>query len=154
MQIELPKSIAQKLVKALSAAGCNEIGGILMGEHISPGKYKIANITVQNLAGTSASFLRLPYSLITTLRAFFQKTGNQFVRFNYLGEWHSHPSFSLEPSYIDCESMWEIVDDLSIGANFAVLLIVKLNKIGSLEGGVTIFIPNHQMQRANLFFTA
>lgn len=145
MQIHLPEAIAQQLIKALKKAGSKEIGGILMGEYLSPEVYCIADLTIQAQAGTSASFLRLPLSVLRPLRTFFRKTGNQFTRFNYLGEWHSHPSYSIEPSSIDCNTLWEIVADPSVGASFAVLMVVKLNVIGQLESGVTIFLPDRQL---------
>ena len=144
MQIHLPESGVQKLTKALKQAGSREIGGILMGEYLSLEVYRIADLTIQAQPGTLASFLRLPRSVLRPLQTFFQKTGNQFTRFNYLGEWHSHPLYSIEPSDVDCNSMWEIVSDPNVGANFAILLVVKLNAIGQLEGGVTIFLPDRQ----------
>ncbi|MBD2156728.1 Mov34/MPN/PAD-1 family protein [Leptolyngbya sp. FACHB-16] len=154
MQIHLPEIIAQKLTKALKRAGSKEIGGILMGEHISAEVYRIVDLTIQPQIGTTTSFLRLPLSVLRPLQAFFKKTSNQFTRFNYLGEWHSHPSYSVEPSNTDCEAMWEIVSDPSVGANFAILLVVKLNGNDQLEGGVTIFLPNRQMLKADLIQTS
>ena len=145
MQIHLPEDIAQKLVKALRKAGSREIGGVLMGEYLSPGVYRVDELTIQMQGGTSASFMRLPLSLLHPLQAFFQKRNNQFTRFNYLGEWHSHPLYSTKPSSTDCKTMQDLVSDSEIGANFAVLLIVKLDEIGQLEGRVTTFLPNRQM---------
>jgi [CysO sulfur-carrier protein]-S-L-cysteine hydrolase len=142
MQIHLPRSVSQKLNNALKRAKTKEIGGILMGEYLSPRVYRITDLTIQKGAGTVTSFLRLP--LLRPLQVFFQKTDNQFTRFNYLGEWHSHPSYSTEPSNIDCNTMWEIVTDPAVGANFAVLLIVKLNENDQLIGGVSIFLPDYQ----------
>jgi [CysO sulfur-carrier protein]-S-L-cysteine hydrolase len=145
MQIHLPEPSAQKLIKALKQAGSKEIGGILMGEYLSPQVYRIADLTIQAQTGTFASFLRLPHLVVRPLQEFFQKKGSQFTYFNYLGEWHSHPSYSIEPSSVDCNSMWEIVSDPNVGANFAVLLVVKLNATGQLVGGTTIFLPNRQL---------
>ena len=145
MQIHLPEAIAQKLIKALKQAGSKETGGILMGEYLSPEVYRIAELTIQVQRGTLASFLRLPHLVLRPLQKFFQRTGNQFTHFNYLGEWHSHPLYSIEPSSVDCDSMWEIVSDHSVGANFAVLMVVRLNTIGQLEGSVTIFLPNRRL---------
>lgn len=150
MEIHLPESSAQKLIKALKRAGSREIGGILMGEYLSPQVYRIVDLTIQKQPGTLASFLRLPRSVLRPLQTFFQRTGNQFTRFNYLGEWHSHPLYSIKPSSVDCNSMWEVVSDPDVGANFAVLLVVKLNAIEQLKGGVTIFLPNRQLFKGEL----
>nr|RNJ69405.1 MAG: hypothetical protein EDM05_08990 [Leptolyngbya sp. IPPAS B-1204] len=154
MQIHLPEAIAQKLIKALNRAGSKEIGGILMGEYVSSEVYRIVDLTIQSQTGTTASFLRLPLSVLRPLQTFFQKTSNQFTRFNYLGEWHSHPLYSIEPSSTDCEAMWEIVSDPSVGANFAVLLVVKLNGTKQLESGVTVFLPNREMLSVDLIQTS
>jgi [CysO sulfur-carrier protein]-S-L-cysteine hydrolase len=150
MQIHLPETSTQKLIKALKRAGSREIGGILMGEYLSPQVYQIVDLTIQKQPGTLALFLRLHHSVLRPLQRFFQRTGNQFTRFNYLGEWHSHPLYSIEPSSVDCNSMWEVVSDPDVGANFAVLLVVKLNEIEQLEGGVTIFLPNRQLFKGEL----
>lgn len=150
MHILLPKTIARKLVKALKKAGNREIGGILMGEHIAEAVYRVQDITIQHQGGNTIFFMRLIEGIRNPLEKFFSSTKYQFTRFNYLGEWHSHPSFVPEPSSTDCKSMWEIVDDPDIGANFVVLVIVKLNQALDLEGTVTVFLSGHQMFKAVL----
>lgn len=150
MQILLPKTIAKKLLKALRESGSKEIGGILMGEYISEAVYRITDITIQCRGGKSMFFIRLIEGIHQPLKYFFQRTNYQFTCFNYLGEWHSHPNFVPEPSSTDCTSMWEIVEDPGVGANFAVLMIVKLNQMQNLEGTVTVFLPGFQMFKAVL----
>ncbi|MEG4232863.1 Mov34/MPN/PAD-1 family protein [Microcoleus sp. Pol11C3] len=150
MNIHLPEDIAEKLIKALKKAGSKEIGGILMGEYLSPGVYRVKDLTIQSQVGTTAFFLRMPLIVLRPLQSFFQNTNNQFTRFNYLGEWHSHPSYSTEPSSTDYQTMWEIVEDSTVGANFAVLIIVKLDEKQQLEGSVTVFIPNYRSFRGEL----
>ena len=150
MQIILPKEIIQKLIKALKRAGNKEIGGILMGEHILDGVYRVKDLTIQSQGGTAISFMRLPMVVLCPLQNFFRKTGYDFTRFNYLGEWHSHPSFTLEPSSTDCRTMWEIVEDHNVGANFAVLMILRLDTIQQLEGTVTVFLPGNKTLKGTL----
>jgi len=48
----------------------------------------------------------------------------RYRRFNYLGECHSHPPFSVQPSFEDIESMTDIVENGNSTITFAVLLIV------------------------------
>ena len=55
----------------------------------------------------------------------FCRTGNDFRRFNYLGEWHSHPSFSAHPSREDIATMTDLVEN-GEGITFAALMIVRL----------------------------
>jgi len=150
MQILLPEKITRRLSVALKAAGRQEIGGILMGERVSDEVYRVQNLTIQRRGGTFASFVRSIQGILTPLKRFFRQTGYNYTRFNYLGEWHSHPSFALEPSPLDHETMWDIVEDPQVGANFAVLIIVRLDDIGRLEATATVYLPGRQMLKAEL----
>lgn len=145
MRITLSTDIQKKMVQALKKAGSQEIGGILMGEHIESEIFRVVDITIQKNCGTVFSFMRLIDSVTQALRIFFEKTNRQYVRFNYLGEWHSHPSFSPLPSGKDIESMYEIVNDTEVGTNFVVLLIVRLNSSQLMEGTATAFFPNSRL---------
>lgn len=142
MELRLPIELAKKLTEALTQAGTQEIGGILMGEHISENVFRVQEITIQRHSGGFASFLRFVQDIIAPLRRFFQTTNHDYTRFNYLGEWHSHPSFVPTPSSTDQQTMHDLVNDEQVGANFAVLLIVKLGAERQLEGTVTVFQPN------------
>jgi proteasome lid subunit RPN8/RPN11 len=141
MKIILPVAIERKLAAALHKAGQQEIGGILMGEYLEVGLYRVQELTVQGQAGTFASFVRLAKEIVVPLQHFFRKTRYDYKRFNYLGEWHSHPSFLARPSGRDSETMWEMLQDADIGANFAVLLVVRLSSACQVEGTVTVYLP-------------
>jgi proteasome lid subunit RPN8/RPN11 len=150
MKVFLPLLIEQELASALYKAGRQEIGGILMGEHIAEGVYRIQNVTVQGRAGTFASFVRLAKEVVVPLQHFFRKTRHDYKRFNYLGEWHSHPSFLPRPSMQDSETMWEMLQDAEIGANFAVLLVVRLSQGHQVEGTAMVYLPGHISFEAEL----
>jgi proteasome lid subunit RPN8/RPN11 len=150
MKIVVPNEIEQKLINQLKKADKREIGGILMGEHLSEGVFRIKAVTVQGHTGTYATFVRVVKDIINPLRRFFYETNHHYTRFNYLGEWHSHPSFVPRPSKRDNETMWSILDDPQTGANFAVLLIVRLTKAGELEGTATVYLPERTMFEAEL----
>lgn len=151
MKILLPEEIGCKLTKALNKAGSKEIGGILMGEYVSEGVYRIKDLTIQSDGGTSSFFVRLVEGIRNPLQRFFRQTGYDFTRFNYLGEWHSHPTFTLLPSSTDCKSMWEIIEDPNVGANFTVLMIVRLDNMQCLEGTITVFLPEYKKFQGILF---
>jgi integrative and conjugative element protein (TIGR02256 family) len=85
------------------------------------------------------SFLRNPETHRRTLNEFFQRTGCDYSRFNYLGEWHSHPSFSARPSATDIRTMTEIVETRSSAISFAVLLVVRLRWRFWIDHSLTIF---------------
>ena len=140
----------QKLVAALESAGSREVGGILMGEHVSEDTFRIMDLTVQRQTGTLASFVRVVQNIVGPLSRFFRRTSYNYTRFNYLGEWHSHPSFNLGSSNLDRKTMCEIVEDPSVGANFAVLLIVRLYDSNRLEGIAELYLPGHRVFGAEL----
>lgn len=126
MQLLLAPQVTKRLKRELRRAGSREIGGLLMGESIGEDVFRVVDISVQRVGGSQACFVRRPDRHQADLEAFFARTGKDYTRFNYLGEWHSHPSFEPLPSTTDMHTMQAIVDDPTVGVNFAVLLIAKL----------------------------
>jgi integrative and conjugative element protein (TIGR02256 family) len=139
MQLLLPSRLIQRLQTELKRARDREIGGLLMGEHVRDEVFRIVDITVQRSGGDRACFIRHPKDHQEALKKFFARTGNDFTRFNYLGEWHSHPSFVPVPSTTDVATMQSIVADPSVGVNFLILLIAKRNTSGNFEGSAALF---------------
>jgi len=151
LNLILPPDVVNTLSVALQKAGRNEIGGILMAQHVGLNEFKVTEITVHRRGGIS-SFLRRIEDAIGNLRLFFHRTDHDYQRFNYLGEWHSHPLFDPTPSTMDDMSMREIVQDTSVGANFAVLLIVKLNASGQLIGTAHTYLPDGKRAGSAIIF--
>jgi [CysO sulfur-carrier protein]-S-L-cysteine hydrolase len=141
-QIEIPERIERRFENELRRGGMFEIGGILMGECLEPGRFRVVDFTVDHGGGTVMTFVRSLRGVLQALNRFFNQTAHDYCRFNYLGEWHSHPSFAPRPSRKDIESAQSIVDDPEVGANFVTLLIVKIGENGAIEGGATIFQAN------------
>lgn len=125
MRVEISSHVKEKLRKALRASGSREIGGVLMGEQIEPGHFKVVDLSIDSQTGGRAHFVRDTEAHAEALAAFFRETGHEYDRFNYLGEWHSHPRFSVIPSTQDVSSMFDLVEG-ERGIDFAVLLIVRL----------------------------
>jgi hypothetical protein len=73
------------------------------------------------------------------MRRFHDLTGHQYERFNYLGEWHSHPSFPALPSRKDVLTMHSLLEAPDQVANFLVLLIVKRSSASKLEASAHAF---------------
>jgi [CysO sulfur-carrier protein]-S-L-cysteine hydrolase len=138
MRLELPQHELEKLQHALQQAGVREIGGQIFGEQLAPSNFRVAELTIQAQRGSIARFWVDLVQAARDARRFFQRTNRDYQRFNYLGEWHSHPSFAVRPSTKDKESMWSIVDDPDFPAGFAVLLIVKLRD-GHIERKAWLF---------------
>jgi len=133
MKLILPRKITAQWRPALRSAGRREIGGVLLGEFVNPETFRLLEITVQTDGGTVSHFVRDPKRHEAAIQRFFEQTGHQYQRFNYLGEWHSHPSFGTHPSSDDIHSMYGIVRDQDVGANFAILLIVRLPLFWDIE---------------------
>jgi proteasome lid subunit RPN8/RPN11 len=148
----LPPEIQAEILAALQASGQREVGGILMAEHVARDTFAVQSITVHK-RGTFASFVRRIEEVLAPLRAFFRRANQEYTRFNYIGEWHSHPSFVPVPSPQDDASMREIVQDARVGANFVVLLIVKLVGEGRLEASVYTYLPDGSKHRSLLRYS-
>lgn len=144
MQLLLPPEIVDRMEAALAEAGRREIGGILMGEHVGPDTFRVKDLTIQRKGGTFATFVRIVRNILGPLQAFFRASGHDYIRFNYLGEWHSHHSFPLSPSTTDHRSMISLIDDPQLGANFVVLLLAKLGDHAALDCAVFIYLPKAQ----------
>jgi proteasome lid subunit RPN8/RPN11 len=130
MKLLLPDAIESQMKRELRAAGRREIGGVLLGELVRPGVFRVVDITVQRTGGTSSRFVRIPRLHAEAIKAFFERTGHRYERFNYLGEWHSHPSYPTRPSGSDVRAMEEILRNPVMAVNFALLSIVKIPAAG------------------------
>jgi len=151
LTLVLRPDVNQEIKRALENAGRREIGGVLMGEHVGPGEFTITDLTVHKHGGL-ASFVRRIEDALTSIMSFFERTNHHYTRFNYIGEWHSHPSFELEPSPKDDASMFNIVVDPIVGAKFAVLLLVKLDVAGRLLAKGHLYLPDATRHPCNLTY--
>jgi integrative and conjugative element protein (TIGR02256 family) len=142
MRIELAADIGKRFHTSLREAGEREIGGMLLAEQLKPGRFCIVDFSLDSFSGSHTEFRRDPEAHQNTLDEFFRRTGRDFQRFNYLGEWHSHPSFSVRPSAQDNSTMTDIVQNQGSIISFAVLLIVRLRLRLWVEHSLTIFARN------------
>jgi integrative and conjugative element protein (TIGR02256 family) len=124
-------------------AGKREIGGMLMGEDVGGQIFRIVDFSVDMERGTFSSFTRDSSKHDLALQTFFKETGADYKRFNYLGEWHTHPSFSVAPSVNDINAMQGIVNGDG-NVDFAFLFITKLRWIWQFECSAHLFIRGHQ----------
>ena len=146
MRIELTADIEKRFHTSLRQAGDREIGGMLLAEQLKPGHFRIVDFSLDSFSGSHTGFRRDPQSHQNTLDEFFRRTGRDFQRFNYLGEWHSHPSFSVQPSAQDIDTMADIVENQGSAITFAVLLIVRLRFRFWIEHSLSIFARDQAPQ--------
>ena len=141
MRLELAPDIGKRLRAALREAKHREIGGMLFAEQLAPSHFRIMDFSVDANSGTHTNFRREPARHRAALDEFFARTGYDFSRFNYLGEWHSHPSFAVRPSLEDLTTMTELIEYPEI--SFAVLLIVRLRFWFWTDYSLTLFARGH-----------
>jgi len=122
--VEIEQKAYNAIHQALEKFGDYEIGGILIGYKKAENHFAISEATVADDVGgfNLASFIRDPLKSMKILIKSFK-----IKRHNYIGEWHSHPIFSLYPSNYDIKTMKGILSDPDYGVGFALLIIVKLN---------------------------
>lgn len=148
LRITVPVDVQATLRRALVKSGSRECGGVLMGEHIGANHFAVRELTVQK-PGAIASFVRSLTGVVNAIKDYYRANGNNFTRFNYLGEWHTHPLFSVQPSGQDHATMRELAMDVSVGANFVVLLIFRL-KHGVLDGSAHTYLTDGSVYLSEL----
>ena len=148
LRVTVPPDVQATVVTALKCAGPRERGGVLMGEHVGKNHFVVRRLTVQK-PGAVAAFVRGLGGVVRAIKAYCRSNGNDYTRFNYLGEWHSHPLFSVQPSSKDHATMRELATDRSVGANFLVLLVVRLQG-QRLEGSAHTYLPDGSVHPSNL----
>lgn len=149
IEVSITDSCARKLERALRTAGSNEIGGVLAAEQVGDGRFLVVDLSIQN-DGTSSNFERDPIQHREFIRRFHSRMGHQPERFNYLGEWHSHPIYLAIPSEADIQQMQSLVEDEDQASTFLVLMVVKLAEDASLRGSVYGFRPQLAPVRGRL----
>jgi len=140
MRLRLPSDQAEALREALRRAGTQEIGGQIFGEQLAPSDFRATKLTFQKRPGTFARFIVDLLEAAGDALSFFDNTGHRYTRFNYIGEWHSHPSFAVYPSGTDCETMRQLVCDEDFRGTFAILVITRLDH-DALSVGAWFFDP-------------
>jgi proteasome lid subunit RPN8/RPN11 len=140
MKIVVAADQSAKLVVALRRSSTNETGGQLFGEQLAPSNFRVTELTVQSRPGTFARFVVDLLQAAKDAVGFFDRTEHRYTRYNYIGEWHSHPSFAVQPSGPDIGAMRGIVHDPLFVGSFAVLMIVRLDA-ETLTAGAWLFDP-------------
>ena len=140
MRLDIPKVLRSRLRRAVRRGGRNEVGGVLMAEEITPGHFRLVDFTVDGQVGGAAHFVRSVEEHRLALEEFYSRTGANYGRFNYLGEWHSHPNHIPVPSSEDVRSMQGIVHSNG-NIPFAVLVIARAKWWG-LQMSATLFERN------------
>jgi proteasome lid subunit RPN8/RPN11 len=135
--LEISSNLRQRLHDTVRRGKRNEVGGVLMAEQIAPGHFRLVDFTLDEQVGGAAHFVRSVDDHRAALEGFFARTGADYGRFNYLGEWHSHPNHLPIPSPEDIRSMEGLVHG-ERDIPFAVLIVVRARGRG-LMMSATLF---------------
>lgn len=151
MLVTIPRDVQSRMKSQMRRAGRREIGGILMGEETGSGAFRVVEFSVDATTGSRAHFVRDAEHHKAALDHFFEKTGHDYSRFNYLGEWHTHPGFEVMPSSTDVISMQDLVEG-ERDVDFAFLLIGRLHWYFRLECRAFLFMRSNQPNAVELIW--
>lgn len=151
MRIRVSSVEVARLIDALSRAGVREIGGQLFGEQLAPSDFRVTELTIQSRPGSFARFVVDLWQATRDAISFYDRTQHAYTYHNYIGEWHSHPSFEVKPSRTDTLTMYNLVRDYDFKGNFAVLMIVRLDS-NIMTSGAWLFDPRGAEQAVLLEF--
>ena len=147
LSLTIPPAQLNAMRGCLTTGGLREIGGWLAAEQLAPGKFELVGFTVDLDVGTHNRFSSLPTTHGAQLDDILAANADRKGRVDYLGEWHSHPTFPPVPSDIDVAAMTKMVE--KSGPSFATLLIVRLLAAAVLQATITTFqrgLPPEQGQ--------
>lgn len=142
MKLRIAQKILDGWAKALRRARRREIGGVLFGEHVGEADFRIVEATTQARGGNDVAFQRKAGKARRDLKSLARRHGDDPERFNYLGEWHSHPNAPAAPSRVDEITMYQLLADPGTNVNFLVLLINRLNDQGALELSAVAYLAS------------
>lgn len=148
MTIVIPKEISELLKKELDFMGQNETKGSFFAERIDNDLFEVNEIYFSKKRGTF-SFIKMiigdEYKKFQ--KKYHEKYSFDYEKYNYIGDWHSHPSFSCFPSTYDKK---EAIDDFKkSNANFIVQFIFK-NENDSLIGKAFLYDNSNNALEVNL----
>lgn len=130
MKIIIREEIADRILNQVRKYSPNETKGALFAHKIDDNTFEIEDVYFEKRIG-SFVFVSLENSLRYKKfqKEYDRKHHYDYRNHNYIGDWHSHPSFALFPSGYDSN---EVVDELKeSNANFLIQIIVqeKENKL-------------------------
>jgi len=142
MKVIIAEALGLRMIRDLQQAGNREIGGVLFAEQLSEGEFLILEATRQRFGGNATTFRRRVIKARKEVRALHKSYGGIPERYNYLGEWHSHPAAAVHPSARDADTMWRLLEDADGTVNFLVLLIARLRDQTNLELSATAYLAS------------
>lgn len=150
MKIIVQKTVTNKIIAALIKARKKETKGACFAYRSSNDCYYIEDIFISREKGTFFfSNLKANFQYRRFEKKYHKKHKFDYLNHNYVGDWHSHPSFECVPSNYDKR---EVEDELAhSNANFLIQLIVKMVE-NNIIGRCFIYQENKSMEECELLF--
>lgn len=125
LKIELPIEVLDKLKNAAIKHFPKEFGGIFIGSYSDDNMIAfISDILIpEQFTNSPTTFQRKTDDLNEKLKELYELSQGKII---YIGEWHSHPNGSPNFSQSDFNAMKHIANDINVGANNPLMLILSL----------------------------
>lgn len=136
MEIRLPQEIFDSLLVKAAHYYPKECGGVFVGRvHENVATIEMYKMP-RRILSTSILFRRVAKWLNTWLADIFTKQNGDLI---YLGEWHTHPDSSPDPSTTDIAALLRIAQNEDIRTQNPLLLIIGLNPSVNVERFYTYY---------------
>lgn len=125
MKIIVPKEISNKLIEVIVQHNPYEIKGSFYAEQIKENFFIIDDVYVSEISGNrffSNLIVNARYKKFE--RDYYSKKNFIYTKYNYIGDWHSHPSYECIPSDYDRKEIRK--EFRNSNANFLVQFIFKV----------------------------
>jgi proteasome lid subunit RPN8/RPN11 len=148
LEIIIPKKISLILIKQISKHSPLETKGALFAEDLGNDTFKIDGVYLEPKPGTT-TFVKLYINqeYVSFQKNYHKFRKNNFSKYNYIGDWHSHPLFECLPSSYDVSEVEE--DIKKSNAIFLVQLILKVLK-GRLVGNAFYYTRETSAKKIKL----
>ena len=148
MTIIIPQEQAEIIQRQLIKCGLNETKGALFAYKIRDDYFQVDGVYIETKVGNIAFVELFNNKRYRDFQYRYHKKHTfDYVNHNYIGDWHSHPSFELFPSSFDQE---EVKRDLKkSNARFLIQIIFKLEK-DTLKGNAFFYDKYKSAEKINL----
>lgn len=133
--VEIDDSILNDIKNECIKAGINETGGILIGKYFNRNSATIIEIT-----GPTDDSKQSKFELRSGTSGLIELLDNKWdLGQYYIGEWHSHPNSSPQPSEIDDTQMKQLSYDILLKCPEPILLIIGGNQYRGWDLSLNVY---------------
>lgn len=139
LSIEINDDLLDCLVEKGKKYYPDEFGGFLIGYYSEDGTHLHITdfILPQNFTTSKYNFERSSKGIESQLIDYYKEIPKKF----YVGEWHTHPDNSVNPSTTDILAMKSIVSDKNTNLINPILLIIGYSRI-NVDFGFYVWFEN------------